>query len=126
MRKVFILSTITVLLFGAASIYYASYNYIVSQSGGFIADERKYALETTAVKELTVISSALEPETEPLKFIIKSEYGLLVIYREDGSFFDNTDIKLSALSKEMQIRVLNGLVINTEQRLYEFLENHTS
>ena len=59
-------------------------------------------------------------------FLIKSEYGRIAIYRQDGTLFDRTDIELSQLPVTIQAKILNGMYINDIFELYDFLETYSS
>lgn len=60
------------------------------------------------------------------KFIIRAENGILVVYEENGELYDITGIRLSELSRELQIKVLNGYMADSAEQLYRILENYSS
>ena len=67
-----------------------------------------------------------ESSTEEENFIIRSENGVLVVYDDKGLIFDKTNIRLSELPKELQIKVLNGYMVKTLKELYRLLETYST
>ena len=61
-----------------------------------------------------------------VKFYIRSQYGKVTVYNENGTVHDYTDIRLSRLPRNLQIAVLNTYVIEGESGLYDFLETYSS
>lgn len=57
---------------------------------------------------------------------LESEYGYVVIYNEDDSLYDKTDIKMSSLPRAVQIEILNGKELFSERELYDFLETYST
>ena len=71
-----------------------------------------------------------EPDEEALDtalFYLKERDGYLAIYREDGTtLYETTDIPLSLLPKALQQEIRAGKSVESEQALYDFLENYSS
>ncbi|MCC2826197.1 hypothetical protein LK511_04580 [Faecalicatena orotica] len=71
-----------------------------------------------------------EPDEEALDtalFYLKERDGYLAIYREDGTtLYETTDIPLSLLPEALQQEIRAGKSVESEQALYDFLENYSS
>ncbi|MEI3525942.1 MAG: hypothetical protein V8Q27_07360 [Eubacteriales bacterium] len=60
-------------------------------------------------------------------FYLKERDGYLAIYREDGTtLYETTDIPLSLLPEALQQEIRAGKSVESEQALYDFLENYSS
>lgn len=82
---------------------------------------RKYVLVTEAYPAKTADISP-----EQCYFCLGASYGKVIIYNEDKTVYDHTDIALSKLPRNLQIKILNGYIINSQKELYDFLENYSS
>ena len=100
------------------------------------AGQETVQAETTAsAKEQPEAREAQEPDAEasdtetpetPL-FYLKEKDGCLAIYREDGTtLYETTDIPLSLLPEALQQEIRTGKSVESEQALYDFLENYSS
>lgn len=71
---------------------------------------------------------ALDTETsDTALFYLKERDGYLAIYREDGTtLYETTDIPLSLLPEALQQEIRAGKSVESEQALYDFLENYSS
>lgn len=111
-----ILSTLTIA--GTCKI---AYDIAVYTARGPKPDTRDYVLVTNDYIPETVVSSA-----DVQIFYLGASYGKVVIYNEDKTVYDYTDIELSGLPRNLQIEILNGFKINSMQQLYDFLEAYSS
>lgn len=60
-------------------------------------------------------------------FIVKSFNGTIVILNGDNkTVYDYTKIPINILPTDLQNEVINGYLIETEEELYNFLENYSS
>ena len=59
-------------------------------------------------------------------YTIRAENGVLVVYDESGELYDRTSISLSILPRDIQIKVLNGYVVNSDRELYRLLETYST
>lgn len=76
---------------------------------------------------------ALDTETSDTEtsdtalFYLKERDGYLAIYRGDGTtLYETTDIPLSLLPEALQQEIRAGKSVESEQALYDFLENYSS
>lgn len=64
---------------------------------------------------------------DPYKFILLEENGYVAVYHADReTLFAATDILVLDLPEDLQAEINQGKLIETEEQLYNFLENYTS
>ncbi len=124
MRKTIIISflcCISAAIIGTAG-YFGAYNYFINSHGTYTPGKYKVEIPTQALQpeEATKVATNVEI------FYIGSEFGLLVIYDDKGQVYDRTNIPVSILPREDQIKVLNMMKINSKGELYDFLESYSS
>lgn len=60
-------------------------------------------------------------------FIAKSYNGMIVILKNDGrTVYEYTEINIAGLPEDLREQIQNGLAIENEEALYNFLENYSS
>lgn len=60
-------------------------------------------------------------------FVVKSFNGMVVILNRDGkTVYEYTEINIGTLPEDLQEKIEEGFVIETEEELYGFLENYSS
>lgn len=64
---------------------------------------------------------------EPYQYVLLAEDGFVVVYHTDRkTLYAATDILLKELPEELQQEIQNGKMIDSEEQLYNFLENYSS
>lgn len=60
-------------------------------------------------------------------FIAKSYNGMIVILKSDGkTVYEYTEINIAALPETLREQISEGMIIENEEELYNFLENYSS
>ena len=60
-------------------------------------------------------------------FIAKSYNGMVVILKNDGrTVYEYTEINIASLPEDLREQIADGLTIENEEELYNFLENYSS
>lgn len=81
--------------------------------------------ETQNSESETVINS--NKEIKSYQYIILEDQGRLSVYCSDNkTLYMNTGIPVNALTDELKGRLPSGICFETEDELYEFLENYSS
>lgn len=81
--------------------------------------------ETQYREPETVINS--NKEIKSYQYIILEDQGRLSVYCSDNrTLYMNTGIPVNALTDELKTRLPSGICFETEEELYEFLENYSS
>ena len=96
---------------------------ITAYTTGFVLMVNNSDPEKPRLHSHTIVT---ESETFEKNFVIRSEGGALVVYDDKGQIFDKTNIRLSELPKELQIKVLNGYTVETLKELYRLLETYST
>ncbi len=64
---------------------------------------------------------------EPYKFVLMEEKGYIAVFHADRTtLYASTDILVSELPEELQEEIKEGKNIDSEEQLYNFLENYSS
>lgn len=64
---------------------------------------------------------------EQTGFLAKSYNGFVVILKSDGkTVYEYTEINIAGLPEDIREQILDGLTIENEEALYNFLENYSS
>ncbi|MEF9839779.1 MAG: hypothetical protein RR275_08050 [Lachnospiraceae bacterium] len=106
--------SIILLLTGA---YYLSYQKAV----------KKYEiqLEQAVKQEATVTTDGLA--RKETGYYLKERNGFILVYLSDGvTIYEDTNIKVDILPKELQDEIKKGKYLETTEILYGFLENYSS
>lgn len=76
----------------------------------------------------TVNSDNMEQNTmDKMSYYLRFENDKVVIYREPNKeFYDYADIKLDILPPEIKEQIKQGMYIEGEERLYDFLQTYSS
>lgn len=71
---------------------------------------------------------ALQPPSEPrYEYVIIEEAGYLTVYEKDlRTVYLHTGIAYQLLPERIQLEIDAGKLFQTQQQLYEFLENYSS
>ncbi|MEG1292454.1 MAG: hypothetical protein RSD28_09180, partial [Lachnospiraceae bacterium] len=65
--------------------------------------------------------------SEPYEYILLEEDGYVSVYHTDRKTrYADTDIILDRLPKNLQKEIKEGKYMNSEDELYQFLENYSS
>lgn len=124
MRKLLIAFWILAVLAVAGTIA-LSYDLAANVFKGRQAVTREYAMNDKSEETVPMKAVSSDPEKK-VKYFIRSQYGNVTVYNENGTVHDYTDIRLSKLPRELQIAILNTYVIEGECGLYDFLETYSS
>ncbi len=123
MKKITAIKIISTFFVCAVS-YTGACLYMLYNAEPLQPKERKYVhvIDTSQI----MVNNKVAPEDMECIFYIRSEYGRLVIYNDNNSIYDTTNIELSSLPVNVQAAVLNVLQVNTLRELYDFLETYSS
>lgn len=136
MKKTLIVFIILTVCATAGAVW-IGYDTAKLHRDNYVADTRDYEPvsreNTTTSYKNTVIKTSDSDKTvsqdisnSTVHYRLRAEYGYVVIYNEDGSLYDKSDIKMSALPKTLQIEILNGKELFSERELYNFLETYST
>lgn len=89
--------------------------------------EGLYSLELISYKDDVITLKKSYCKKRGTSFIAKSFNGMVVILNSDGkTVYEYTDINVGTLPEELSQSISEGLVFETEEELYNFLENYSS
>ena len=78
-------------------------------------------------EEVSSDPASVQAETKNYSYFLVEEFGYVNIYLSDKeSIYEYTEIPVNSLPEELQQEICIGKGIETEQELYDFLENYSS
>ncbi|MDO5402911.1 MAG: BofC C-terminal domain-containing protein [Eubacteriales bacterium] len=99
-----------------------------TDKGTDIENVTQSVTDTAAVQNTTSPADA-KVQSVPKKYYIIEEDGRICIYeiREgENVFYDYGAVEKNLMTEEMQFKLKNGIYINSEPELYEFLQTYSS
>lgn len=138
MKKVYVIGFIFLAVLAVAGVFAMSYDLARINYGSGRIENRPYQIMAVEIDNVSepyteegghfgeAVLEAGAQDTDAYVYCLKAEKGYVVIFREDGSFYDYTDIRLSGLPKNMQIEILNTKKLYSQKALYEFLECYST
>lgn len=124
MKRLVIKFCILAVLVTAGTVA-VSYDLASNIFKGRQAVTREYVLNEEYTGIMSVRTASIRPENKTV-FLLGSEYGKVVVYNENRTVHDYTEIRLSRLPRKLQIAILNTYRIEGESSLYDFLETYSS
>lgn len=74
-----------------------------------------------------VIRKTFDSTQTGVSYLLKNDNGFVTVYYRDGeTVYEYTEIAVDSLPAKLQVQLLNGIEIEKEEALYDFLESYSS
>ena len=82
--------------------------------------------DESILKPQPVDDDVIETTNNPLFLLLEKDGYVIIEYFQGGHLYDETNILVDDLPKDIQEKISNGIPIKNFEQLYDFLENYSS